>query len=116
MAHCVGIGGLYEPSYTSIMSLIKRTAGISVRVPAEIKEHVGRVLHRIGLNMSEAVELFLRRVIIEERIPFDVSGLDIESLRAQVNLSDHTIVQQQKKNSGILLRVSRHAKHRRQSE
>ncbi|AGK56950.1 hypothetical protein HYPDE_26338 [Hyphomicrobium denitrificans 1NES1] len=34
----------------------------------------------IGLNMSEAMELFLRRVIIDERIPFEIIALDAAHL------------------------------------
>jgi addiction module RelB/DinJ family antitoxin len=52
------------------MSLIVRTANIQARVVPAIKEASERVLWRIGLNMSEAMELFLRRIIIDEKLPF----------------------------------------------
>jgi addiction module RelB/DinJ family antitoxin len=38
------------------------------------------VFRRMGLTMTEAFELFLRRVIVEERIPFDVVALDAKTL------------------------------------
>ena len=34
------------------------------------------VLRRIGLNLTEATELFLRRMIIDQRIPFEVIAVD----------------------------------------
>ncbi|NIP24742.1 MAG: type II toxin-antitoxin system RelB/DinJ family antitoxin, partial [Phycisphaerae bacterium] len=58
------------------MGRITRSAMIQARVTPAIKEGSERVLWRLGLNMSEAMELFLRRVIIDERIPFDTVALD----------------------------------------
>jgi len=57
------------------MSLVVRTASIQARVTPAVKEASERVLRRIGLTMSEAVELFLRRVIIDEKLPFEVVAL-----------------------------------------
>lgn len=54
------------------MPRVIRTATIQARVLPTIKEASERVLWRIGLNMSEAVELFLRRIITDEKLPFDV--------------------------------------------
>jgi len=58
------------------MSLITRSAMIQARVFPPVKEASERVLWRLGLTMSEAMELFLRRIIVEERIPFDIVALD----------------------------------------
>jgi addiction module RelB/DinJ family antitoxin len=63
------------------MSHINRTATVQARVFPAIKEASERVLSRIGLNMSEAMELFLRRIIVDERIPFDVVALDATYLK-----------------------------------
>ena len=62
------------------MTLIARTATIQARVFPGVKEASERVLRRIGLNMSEAMELFLRRVIADERIPFEIVALDAQQL------------------------------------
>jgi addiction module RelB/DinJ family antitoxin len=58
------------------MTLITRSVTIQVRVVPLIKQASELVLSRIWLNMSEAVELFLRRVIVDERIPFEVVALE----------------------------------------
>jgi addiction module RelB/DinJ family antitoxin len=66
------------------MSLIVRTANIQARVVPAIKEASERVLWRIGLNMSEAMELFLRRVIIDEKLPFEVVALSTEQMPSNI--------------------------------
>lgn len=58
------------------MSHIVRSAMLQMRVAPEIKLASEHVLRRIGLNLTEATELFLRRMIIDQRIPFDVVAFD----------------------------------------
>ncbi len=58
------------------MSRIIRSAMLQMRVSPEIKLASEHVLRRIGLNLTEATELFLRRMIIDQRIPFDVVAFD----------------------------------------
>ena len=58
------------------MSLITRTAMLQARVSPEIKYASENVLRRIGLNLTEAMELFLRRMIVDQKIPFEVVALD----------------------------------------
>jgi addiction module RelB/DinJ family antitoxin len=58
------------------MSRIVRSAMLQMRVSPEIKHASEHVLRRIGLNLTEATELFLRRMIIDQRIPFDVVAFD----------------------------------------
>ncbi len=49
---------------------------LQMRVAPEIKYASEHVLHRLGLNMTEAIELFLRRMIIDQRLPFEVVAFD----------------------------------------
>ena len=58
------------------MSLVTRTAILQARVSPEVKYASERVLHRIGLNLTEALELFLRRVIVDEKLPFEVVAIN----------------------------------------
>lgn len=74
--------------YAAVMALITRTAVIQARVVPVIKEASERILWRIGLNMSEAIEIFLRRVITDERIPFEICALDTELLRTTNNAEE----------------------------
>ena len=65
------------------MNTLTRTATIQARVVPAIKEASERVLRQIGLNMSEAMELFLRRIILDQRLPFDVVALDMTHIGAR---------------------------------
>lgn len=49
-----------------------RTANVFVRVEPEIKEQAEQVLDRLGIPMSNAVGMFLRQVVLQKGIPFDL--------------------------------------------
>ena len=49
-----------------------RTSNIFARVEPEIKEQAEHVLEQLGIPMSNAIGLFLRQVILQRGIPFDV--------------------------------------------
>ena len=48
------------------------TARISVNVDGEIKQRAQMVLSEIGMDMTTAIDLLLRTIVREERIPFDL--------------------------------------------
>lgn len=45
---------------------------IKVRVPVGLKEEASLLFEEMGLNISEAVRLFLLRSLAEQRLPFDL--------------------------------------------
>lgn len=49
-----------------------RTSNIYVRVEPNIKEQAELVLERLGIPMSNAVSIFLRQVVMQNGLPFDV--------------------------------------------
>lgn len=49
-------------------------AQISLRVDDEIKRSAERTLDEIGLSMSTAITIFLKTVVREKRIPFELSA------------------------------------------
>ena len=49
-----------------------RTSNIFARVDPEIKEQAEHVLKQLGIPMSNAIGLFLRQVVLQRGIPFDV--------------------------------------------
>ncbi len=53
-----------------------RSEVLQARVRPEIKYASGQVLRSIGLTMTEAMELFLRRLIVDRKLPFEVIALD----------------------------------------
>lgn len=45
---------------------------LHVRVDDEIKTQAAETLEAMGLTMSEAIKLFLHRVVIEQGLPFEM--------------------------------------------
>ena len=49
-----------------------RTSNVFVRVEPEIKEQAEIVLNQLGIPMSNAVGMFLRQVVMQRGIPFEM--------------------------------------------
>jgi addiction module RelB/DinJ family antitoxin len=59
---------------------MKRSAILQARVRPEIKFAAERVLESLGITMTEVMELFMRRLIVDRKIPFEVIALDEKAL------------------------------------
>jgi addiction module RelB/DinJ family antitoxin len=84
------------------MDLATRTATLQMRVTPAVKYASEKVLHRIGMTMTEAMELFLRRLIVDQRIPFEVIALDPETLARIVDEASvpQTVVPRSRRQKG----------------
>ena len=51
---------------------MQRTSSVFARVEPEIKEQAEQVLNQLGIPMSNAIGLFLRQVIMQRGIPFEM--------------------------------------------
>lgn len=49
-----------------------RTANVFVRVEPEIKEEAENILEQLGIPMSNAVGMFLRQIVLQKGIPFEM--------------------------------------------
>lgn len=49
-----------------------RSSSIYARVEPELKEQAETVLEQLGIPMSNAIGLFLRQVVLQRGIPFDM--------------------------------------------
>jgi DNA-damage-inducible protein J len=49
-----------------------RTSNIFARVEPEVKEQAEFVLEQLGIPMSNAIRLFLRQVVLQRGIPFEL--------------------------------------------
>ncbi len=49
-----------------------RTSSIYARVEPQIKDQAEEVLERLGIPMSNAIDCFLRQVVYQQRIPFEI--------------------------------------------
>ena len=52
--------------------IMARTANVFARVEPEIKEQAERVLDQLGIPMSNAVGMFLRQIVLQKGIPFEM--------------------------------------------
>ena len=52
--------------------IMARTSNVFARVEPEIKEQAELVLDRLGISMSNAVGMFLRQVVLQRGIPFEM--------------------------------------------
>jgi len=51
---------------------MQRTSNVFARVEPQIKEQAEQVLNQLGIPMSNAIGLFLRQIIMQRGIPFDM--------------------------------------------
>jgi len=51
---------------------LQRTSNVFARVEPEIKDQAERILNQLGIPMSNAIGLFLRQIIMQRGIPFDM--------------------------------------------
>ena len=49
-----------------------RTANVMTRIDPQIKEQAEMVLSQLGISMSAAMEMYLRQVALQRKIPFEV--------------------------------------------
>lgn len=53
-----------------------RTSNIYVRIEPEVKEKAEAVLDKLGIPMLNAVSIFLRQVVMQNGLPFEVKVPD----------------------------------------
>ena len=53
---------------------MSESVNISIRVNRELKENAETLFERLGMNMSTALNVFLRKAVDESAIPFPVSA------------------------------------------
>ena len=49
-----------------------RTENIFARVEPAIKEQAESILNQLGISMSDAVGMFLRQIVLQKGIPFEM--------------------------------------------
>jgi len=61
------------------------TTTISFRTDAELRKNADIFFETVGMTMSTAINLYLRKIVMEQRIPFEISvppAMSRESARA----------------------------------
>lgn len=82
----------YQSGYNQIQNkesdkevIMKRDAQLKVSVPRSIKEEASAIYERLGLSLSDAVNVFLAKSVDVKGIPFEVvieePEIDVSKLR-----------------------------------
>lgn len=50
-----------------------KTANVNVRMSLEVKEHAERILERLGIPRSVAIDMYYRQIIAHNGIPFPLT-------------------------------------------
>lgn len=61
-----------------------KTESINIRIEPELKREAERTLNDLGMNVAEAITIFLKQVTLTESIPFIIKkpGLNKETIQA----------------------------------
>jgi DNA-damage-inducible protein J len=59
-----------------------KTGYITARVEPKLKASAGRVLSKLGVSTSDAITMFLRQVVLQGGLPFEVRTPNEETRRA----------------------------------
>jgi len=66
-----------------------QTAQVSFRIDEDVKQSAERALDEMGLTMSAAITVFLKKVARERRIPFEINAVPA-GIRKPVTLGSLT--------------------------
>ena len=75
---------------------------LQVRVDEELKNQAAEILDAIGIDLSTAVRMFLKKVIIERDIPFD-TRIDESSLNFKMAIREMQRISEENGNSEMSL-------------
>jgi DNA-damage-inducible protein J len=59
-----------------------KTAMIRARTEPELKEQVEEIFHSLGLNQTEAINMFYHQVVLNRGLPFDIKLPNEETAEA----------------------------------
>ena len=64
---------------------MSQTAQVSFRIDKEVKQMAEQALNDMGLTMSAAITVFLKKIGRERRIPFEISADPFYSSESNIN-------------------------------
>lgn len=68
-------------------------AQINVRVEEELKEESSKILNELGMDITGAIKIFLKQVVLQEGIPFDVTLKKPEIIQALEDIENGKVKQ-----------------------
>ena len=65
-----------------------RTGYITARVEPKLKASADRTLKKVGVSTSDAITIFLRQVVLQKGLPFEVRMPNAETIAAMEAVRD----------------------------
>ncbi len=83
------------------------TAKINVNTDLETKEQAQKLLHEMGMDMTTAINIYLKRIILEKGIPFEISvkapnPVTLSAMEEVQRMEDNPAAHKGYKNMGAL--------------
>lgn len=67
---------------------MQKNAIINTRVNQELKEKSEIILNELGLNISQAIDLFLNQIIQHNGLPFEIRKMEKDIVEKRILLAD----------------------------
>ena len=63
---------------------MSKTANINIRIEPELKKEVETTLNDLGMNLAEAITIYLKQIVLTDSIPFVIQKpkLNKETIKA----------------------------------
>ena len=63
---------------------MSKTANINIRIEPELKKEVESTLNDLGMNLAEAITIYLKQIVLTDSIPFVIQKpkLNKETIKA----------------------------------
>jgi DNA-damage-inducible protein J len=93
---------------------MKKAAVVRARIDKALKAQAERVLADCGLELSDAIRLFLRQVVMQRGIPFPIheygavqyaSGDQLRAIKRGAQIRDRAIAQREDLSGGEMLLI-----------
>ena len=55
------------------MALTKNKSRLNLNIDSDLKENVGKILSEMGLDYTTAINIYFRKILTEQKIPFEIS-------------------------------------------
>ena len=60
--------------------MIVKNEVIHARISEDIKKECDSILSNIGISMSQAIDLYLRQIVLKRGIPFELNEIEKERI------------------------------------
>ena len=52
---------------------MSKTTNLSIRIDRELKEEADQIFNLLGMNLTTAINIFVRQAVRQKKIPFEIS-------------------------------------------